>query len=97
MKESIKKQIQKEVIITCILYIFYFLWWCLFGFGLGNRKTEEYTYIFGLPSWFFYSCILGFMIFSTLVYFSLKYFFKDIPLDENFENEEQGCEKIDKQ
>ncbi|MDR2878931.1 MAG: YhdT family protein [Fusobacteriales bacterium] len=97
MKENIRKQIQKEVIITCILYIFYFLWWSLFGFGLGNGKTEEYTYILGLPSWFFCSCILGFMVFSTLVYFSLKYFFKDIALDENFENEEQGCEKIDKQ
>ena len=96
MKESIKKQIQKEVIITCILYIFYFLWWCLFGFGLGSRDTEEYSYILGLPSWFFYSCILGFLVFSTSVYFTLKYFFKDIPLDENFENEEQGCEKIDK-
>ena len=23
--------------------------------------------------------------------------FKDIPLDENFEDEESGCEKIDKQ
>lgn len=97
MKESIRKQIQKEVIITCILYIFYFLWWCLFGFGLGSRDTEEYSYILGLPSWFFYSCILGFLVFSTSVYFTLKYFFKDIPLDENFEDEESGCEKIDKQ
>ena len=93
MRAGIKKQIQKEVIITCILYIFYFLWWLLFGLGLGNQPTENYSYILGLPSWFFFSCILGFLVFSTLVYFSLKYFFKDIPLDEAFDDDEQEQEE----
>lgn len=92
MKEDIKKQIQKEVIITCILYIFYFLWWLLFGLGMGSKKTEEYSYILGLPSWFFFSCILGFLVFTTLVFFSLKYFFKEIPLDNDFDDDETGCD-----
>ena len=81
MNNSIKKQIQKEVIITCILYIFYFLWWVLFGLGLGSKDTKDYSYIMGLPDWFFLSCVMGFIVFSLLVYIVLKLFFKDIPLD----------------
>ena len=85
MKKEIRKQIKKEVFITCALYIFYFLWWFLFAFGLGKKDVKDYTYILGFPDWFFYSCILGFLVFSASVYLVIKFFFKEIPLDEDFE------------
>ena len=93
MKKEIRKQISQEVFITCALYIFYFLWWFLFAFGLGQKDVKDYTYIFGFPDWFFYSCILGFFVFSTLVYLAVKFFFKEIPLDGGFEDDEDVIEE----
>ena len=40
------------------------------------------TYIFGLPAWFFLSCIAGYPLLSALLWFMVRRFFKDIPLDE---------------
>ncbi|MGL5644836.1 DUF997 family protein, partial [Cetobacterium sp.] len=35
----------------------------------------------GLPSWFFYSCVLGLVVINILVFVAVKCFFKDINLD----------------
>ena len=47
-----------------------------------RRDPEGYTYIFGLPAWFFLSCIAGYPLLSALLWFMVRRFFKDIPLDE---------------
>lgn len=72
------KQIAKEAKITILLYLIYFVWWYGFAYGLGDRDPSEYKFIFGLPDWFFYSCVLGFLMISTLVAVVVKIFFKDI-------------------
>lgn len=77
MKSNIK-QINKEAIITCLLYLFYFCWWYYFAYIYKSNVNE---FIFGLPSWFFYSCVLGLIIINILVFIVVKYFFKDIDLD----------------
>lgn len=79
---SVEKQIKKEAIISISLCIFYFLWWYGFGYGLGDKDPSSYNYVFGLPEWFFYSCILGFIILSFGIYICVALFFKDIPLYE---------------
>ena len=52
----------KEAWIGVALAIIHFLWWYGFAYGIGSNKVEQYTYILGLPAWFFYSCVLGFII-----------------------------------
>lgn len=74
------KQINKEALITVGLYLFYFVWWYYFAYYEGDNYTK-YTYILGLPSWFFYSCILGLVVINILVYIVVKFFFKDMDLD----------------
>lgn len=72
----------REAWIGVILVVINFIWWYGFGYGLGSKKVENYSYIFGLPAWFFYSCILGSVVVIVLVILAVKFFFKDVPFDE---------------
>jgi len=75
-RNSISKQINKEVLITIGLYLTYFIWWYYFA----------YEYSSGLPEWFFYSCVVGLVLINILVYICIKFFFKDINFDKYNEN-----------
>lgn len=79
--EEVRKQLKKETLITVILYLIYFGWWYGTSYGLGSKNPENYTYFMGLPLWFVVSCIGGFILITTLVYFSVKYLFQDIDFD----------------
>lgn len=76
----------REALIGVGLVIFNFIWWYAFAYGLGSKDPAAYTYVFGLPAWFFYSCVLGFVVMSVLVTVIVKKFFIDVPFDE----EEEG-------
>ncbi len=80
------KQMNKEAIISLGLYIFFFIWWYGFAYGLGLKDLSEYTYILGMPAWFFYSCIVGYIVISFATWFVVKKFFVDISFDEEKEN-----------
>lgn len=77
----------REALIGVGLVIFNFIWWYGFAYGLGSKDPTEYTYVFGLPAWFFYSCVLGFIVMSILVSVIVKKWFVHIPLDD--EEDEQ--------
>ncbi|GAA0307072.1 putative membrane protein YhdT [Gracilibacillus halotolerans] len=72
----------REALFGISLVVFHFLWWFGFAYGLGSKEVDEYTYILGFPAWFFYSCIIGFILISLLVFIIVKKFFVNIPLDE---------------
>jgi uncharacterized membrane protein YhdT len=72
----------REAMIGIILVLINFIWWYGFAYGLGSAKVEQYSYIFGLPAWFFYSCILGSIIMILLVIFTVKFLFKEVSFDE---------------
>lgn len=72
----------REALIGVILVIFNFIWWYGFAYGLGSKKVEDYTYVFGLPAWFFYSCIAGFVLMVIIVIFTVKFLFKEVPFVE---------------
>jgi uncharacterized membrane protein YhdT len=72
----------REALIGVILVIINFVWWYGFAYGLGSAKVEDYTYIFGFPAWFFYSCIVGFIVMVILVVLVVTFSFKDVPFDE---------------
>lgn len=72
----------REALIGISLAIFNFIWWFGFAYGLGNKDPKDYNYILGFPSWFFYSCIIGFLLMLTLVIIVVKFFFTEVSLEE---------------
>ncbi|WP_100402701.1 YhdT family protein [Bacillus sp. FJAT-42315] len=74
---------KKEAWIGIILVVINFIWWYGFAFGLGAAPVEEYTYVLGLPAWFFYSCVVGLVLMVVLVTIVVKVFFKEVPFDED--------------
>ncbi|SFE17158.1 Uncharacterized membrane protein YhdT [Lentibacillus persicus] len=75
----------REALIGVGLVIFNFVWWFAFAYGLGGKDPSEYTYIFGLPAWFFYSCVLGFVVMAVLVIVAVKKWFVEVSFDEEGE------------
>lgn len=65
-----------------------FLLWYGFAYGLGSGDPKEYTYVLGFPSWFFYSCIVGFIIMILLIVFVVRFVFQDVSFDEEEKSEE---------
>lgn len=72
----------REALIGVGLVIFNFIWWYAFAYGLGSKDPSEYTYVFGFPAWFFYSCVVGFIVMAVLVAIIVKKFFVDVPFDD---------------
>ncbi|SDN22586.1 Uncharacterized membrane protein YhdT [Psychrobacillus sp. OK028] len=81
------KVAHREALIGVVLAIVHFIWWFGFAYGLGSKPVEEYSYIFGFPDWFFYSCIIGFVLVAITVIILAKYVLKDVSLEE--EGDEQ--------
>ncbi|MBM7551420.1 YhdT family protein [Thalassobacillus pellis] len=78
----------REALIGVGLAIFNFLWWFGFAYGMGSESPQEYEYVFGLPAWFFYSCVLGFVVMVVLVWIVVKLWFVEVPFDEEGGNDE---------
>lgn len=76
------KVANREALIGVALFIFNFIWWYAFAYGLGSKDPSKYTYVFGLPAWFFYSCVVGFIVMAVLVTVIVKWFFVEVPFDE---------------
>lgn len=88
-REHAFKIAHREAKIGVALVIFNFLWWFGFAYGLGNDDPTNYTYVLGFPAWFFYSCVLGFVVMAVLVIVCVKFLFKDVPFDEDEGGQEQ--------
>ncbi|WP_372447589.1 YhdT family protein [Neobacillus rhizophilus] len=88
MKDKRFKIAHREALIGVVLVVINFVWWYGFAYGLGSKKVEDYSYIFGLPAWFFYSCIAGFVVMIILVSITVKFVFKDVPFEEKERNTE---------
>ena len=76
------RQANRETMITVCLYALFFAWWYLTAYGLGAGDPKEYSYVLGLPSWFFWSCVAGYFFFSFLVWGVVRAFFREVPLDD---------------
>ncbi|GGC82929.1 sodium:pantothenate symporter [Thalassobacillus devorans] len=72
----------REAWIGVGLAVFNFIWWFGFAYGLGGASPSSYDYIFGLPAWFFFSCVLGFIIMVVLVLLVVKFWFIEVPFEE---------------
>ena len=76
------KQCNREALYGIMLGIGNMIWWYIFGYGLGDKPVEEYTYILGFPSWFFFSCVVGAVVFIVLTFIVVDKGLKDMPLDD---------------
>ena len=85
MQDKRFKIAHKEALIGVVLVVVNFAIWYGFAYGLGSKDPSEYTYVFGFPAWFFYSCIAGTIFMIVCIYIAMKLFFTDIPLDEEEE------------
>lgn len=65
-----------ELMITLLTYSLNFAWWFFFAFGVNWGEVETYSYIWGLPEWFFYSCIAGFGFCIFTIGVSVVFFFE---------------------
>lgn len=91
------RQADREALITLGVYAFFFLWWTGFAFGLGGGDPEEYTYVLGLPAWFFYSCVLGYPAVTVLLWIVIRRLFADMPLDARMPSETDGGSPADEE
>lgn len=73
----------REALYSLMLAGLYFGWWYLMAYRLGDGPVEGYTYVMGLPSWFFYSCIVGFVLFAFMAAGMVKLLFTDVPLEDD--------------
>lgn len=87
------KQCNKEAIMGLLLGIVNLIWWFGFGYGLGSKPVSEYSYILGFPTWFFMSCIVGGILFSTLTVLMVNKLFKHMSLNALTEEEIQKYRK----
>ncbi|MGE6537877.1 YhdT family protein [Bacillus luti] len=78
----------REALIGLGLAIINFIIWYGFAYGLGSKNPSDYTYVFGFPAWFFYSCIVGFVVMVILLSLVVCFVFQDISLDEEEKSEE---------
>ncbi|GAK13032.1 YhdT family protein [Geomicrobium sp. JCM 19039] len=79
------KVAHREAWIGVGLAIINFVWWYGFAYGLGSRPVSEYQWVFGMPAWFFYSCVVGSIVMIVLVIIAVRYFFTEVPLEEDNE------------
>ena len=61
-------QANREALLTLGAYGLYFVLWYVCAYGLGEGDPEGYAYIWGLPAWFFLSCIVGYPLLSLLLW-----------------------------
>ena len=82
------RQIKREALISVALYVGFFIWWYFTGYGIAEKGTPEtYTYVMGLPMWFFLCCIVGYVLFCVATIFVVKKFFKDFDLGDEEKDE----------
>ncbi|SDY07385.1 Uncharacterized membrane protein YhdT [Evansella caseinilytica] len=84
------KVANREALIGVGLVVVNFIWWYGFAYGLGSKPVEEYRYVFGLPAWFFYSCVLGLFVMIALVTIIVNSCLREVPFDEEEEEKRGG-------
>ncbi|WP_010288617.1 YhdT family protein [Kurthia massiliensis] len=87
MKDKRYRIANREAWIGVGLVILNFTLWYGFAYGMGGGDPQDYTYILGFPAWFFYSCIVTTITMLVLLGILLKVVFKEVPLDDEEEDE----------
>ena len=89
-EDSRYRQANREALITLAMYVLFFAWWYFTAYGLGSGDPENYSYVLGLPAWFFYSCVVGYMGISVVVWVVVRKFFSEEPIDGDDPEQYEG-------
>lgn len=74
------KIINKEAVIACIVWVIFAALSLAVIYGLGGGDPTQYSYVMGLPLWFFaYLAIV--ILFMVIIVYIVKYKFQDMTLD----------------
>jgi uncharacterized membrane protein YhdT len=87
--ESRNRQIKRESVMALLLYLGFFLWWFITGYGLSQGPPAQFTYVLGMPMWFFLSCVVGYVLFCAGAFLLVKCAFKELVLHD----EDQAAER----
>ena len=82
-EDSRYRQANREALISLAMYGLFFAWWYVTAYGRGSGDPGEYTYVMGLPAWFFYSCVVGYVGISILVWAVVRIFFSDVSKEDD--------------
>lgn len=77
------RQANFEALCSVVLAVLFFVWWYAFAYGLGSGDPAQYRRVLGLPEWFFYSSVLGPVLFCLLAALMVKFLFKNVSLDQH--------------
>lgn len=72
------QQIKKEASVTAIALVVLIIFWCVAGFGVSGVDVK----VFNLPLWSVTGTVGVWLFAMLLVCFLLKFFFKDMDLEE---------------
>lgn len=81
----------REMLITFIFLTAYCLFVVFVSYGLGGKPLNQYTFIMGMPSWFFI-LILGMVVFIAILGFICFKVFANISIEAYIDQEERGEE-----
>lgn len=77
----------REAIIALLYWVAHAGVITVIALSVGYNKTpNELDFIWGLPSWFFWSGIVATLVFCVAPYFIVKYLFTDMSLEAVDEN-----------
>ena len=85
--KKFRRAVNRETLITAGLYLLFFVWWYVTAYGFGDDPAQ-YRFIFGFPEWFFYSCIVGYIGISFILWYVVRKFFTNIPFDDDYDEDE---------
>lgn len=74
-------QSNREAWWSIALSVGYFVLWYSSAYGLGSGSVADYSYIWGLPSWFVLSCIFSAPLFCLGTALVIRWAFVELPLD----------------
>ncbi len=79
---------RSETAVIVVLYLLFFAWWYFTAYGFGDDPSQ-YEYVLGFPEWFFYSCIVGYVGISLILWCAVRMFFKDLQLNDDDDTEDK--------
>lgn len=80
-------QADREALLALGVYALYFVWWYGCAYGLGGGDPADYSYVLGLPAWFFYSCVVGYGLIVLLLWGMVRFFYQEMPLEADLTGE----------
>ena len=83
------RETRRETLIITGLYLLFFVWWYVTAYGFGDDPSR-YRYILGFPEWFFYSCIVGYIGISFLLWIVVRKCFCESSFTENEKSETEN-------